>query len=91
MIQVEMAGQRVPPSIHLVPDDIRAITKELVEICVRGPNHIGGFAFGSLRNMKGWLASIGGDLDQPMRELYAYNSLLLFQFAQPFQSIVAPV
>lgn len=76
-VQIEIAGQRVPPSFALVPNDIRTMAVNLIETCGQkadksqmGSNdqYIGGFTFGSLHNMIGWLTSEDGDLDKPMRE-----------------------
>ncbi len=69
MIQVEMAGQRRPPVIELIPDHVRAVAMELIETCSREQGYVvGGFTYGSLYNMISWLSSPGGEIDKPMRE-----------------------
>lgn len=68
MIQVEMAGQRTPPTIQLIPDHVRTVARLLVETCSRETAFVGGFMFGNLHNMKGWLSSPEGEIDKPMRK-----------------------
>lgn len=68
MIQVEMAGQRRPPVIELIPDHVRAVAIELIETCSREKGYVGGFTFGSLHNMISWLSSPEGEIDKAMRE-----------------------
>ncbi|KAL8938597.1 MAG: hypothetical protein Q9216_003808, partial [Gyalolechia sp. 2 TL-2023] len=65
MVQVELAGERIPPTIRIVPDDIRRVSEYIMDTCVLGEGK-GGFATGNLHDMKGWLASEGGDLSRPM-------------------------
>lgn len=68
MIQVEMAGQRTPPTIELIPDHVREVARTLVETCNKETAYVGGFMFGNLHNLKGWLSSPEGEIDKPMRE-----------------------
>ncbi|KAL8925666.1 MAG: hypothetical protein Q9208_003349 [Pyrenodesmia sp. 3 TL-2023] len=75
MIQVEMAGQRTPSTIQLIPDHVRTVARILVETCSREKAFVGGFMFGNLHNMKGWLSSPEGEIDKPMPYYTAFPTI----------------
>ncbi|KAL8718118.1 MAG: hypothetical protein Q9225_004710 [Loekoesia sp. 1 TL-2023] len=61
-----MAGPRTPPTVDLVPDELRAMASSLINSCNIESGYIGGFATGNLYNMIQWITSQDGDLDRPM-------------------------
>ena len=69
MIQVELAGQRTPPTFQIAPNRIREMATSLLNVCDNGRTYGGGFITGSLEGMAGWLTSEFGELDEPMRML----------------------
>ncbi|KAI4127520.1 MAG: hypothetical protein LQ338_003178 [Usnochroma carphineum] len=61
-----MAGPRQPPTVTLVPNDIKAMATRVLETCTKKTSYIGGFLTSDLGGMKQWLTSSEGDLDRPM-------------------------
>lgn len=88
MVQVEMAGPRQPPTVTLVPNDIKAMATRVLETCTKKTSYIGGFLTSDLGGMKQWLTSSEGDLDRPMRE--SSLPLLFLHLASNIQSLLPP-
>ncbi|KAL8941141.1 MAG: hypothetical protein Q9211_001948 [Gyalolechia sp. 1 TL-2023] len=88
MVQVEMAGPRIPPVVHLVPDDIRVVSSYIIETCaLEGGGPLGGFGTGNIREMEQWLATLEGDLDKPMPYYTAFPTIT---FSNPFPDYFSP-
>ncbi|KAI4172118.1 MAG: hypothetical protein LQ343_003766 [Gyalolechia ehrenbergii] len=88
MVQVEMAGKRTPPTVRLVPDDIRRVAAYIIETCALergGPT--GGFGTGNLEDMKQWLATDGISLDH---SIPYYTSFPTITFSNPFPEYFSP-
>lgn len=68
MVQVEVAGERIPPVIRLVPDEVRTVASYIIEKCaLESGGPYGGFGTGNLGKIKEWIVSPEGDLDKPQR------------------------
>ncbi|KAL8796583.1 MAG: hypothetical protein Q9182_007338 [Xanthomendoza sp. 2 TL-2023] len=69
MVQIEIAGPRVPKTFPIVPDTIRLIATYLLEgACHKDDSYGGGFITGDLNDLVQWLISPEGELDKPMRK-----------------------
>ena len=77
MVQIDVAGPRVPRTFDIAPDDIRNMANELLEECVYGTLHTGGFATSNLQVMNNWITAEETKLDRPFRmsHLIHYFSL----------------
>lgn len=87
MVQVEMAGKRTPPTVRLVPDDIRRVAAYIIETCALergGPT--GGFGTGNLEDMKQWLATDGISLDHSIRKSSTSERPFHFRKAEQLSS-----
>ena len=67
MVQVEIAGPRLPRTFDIAPDDIRIIANQVLNDCVYGPFNIGGFATSDLQVMTNWITAEETRLDRPFR------------------------
>ena len=67
MVQVDVAGPRVPRTFDMAPDDIRNMANEVLEECVYGALYIGGFATSDLQVMNNWITAEETKLDRPFR------------------------
>ena len=67
MIQVEVAGPRLPQTFTIAPDDIRHLANEVLEECVYGALYIGGFKTSDLQVMQNWITAGETRLDRPFR------------------------
>ncbi|KAL8930018.1 MAG: hypothetical protein Q9172_000250 [Xanthocarpia lactea] len=76
MIQVELAGQRTPPTFQVSPNKIREMATSLLNVCDNGKTYGGGFITGSLEGMAGWLTSQFGELNASMRMLQLLSIIL---------------
>lgn len=65
MVQVDVAGPRLPGTFDFIPGDIRHMAETVVGECVNGPNKIGGFATSDLQTVNGWITVPETSLDQP--------------------------
>lgn len=81
MIQVEVAGPRNPPSIELIPDEVRDLAKRVKGKCIEGTDHFGGFITADMSAMKNWVVNAETDLNDYYRKYHptSYNSLALTQ------------
>lgn len=68
MIQVDIAGPRLPSSFSIPPDQIRFIASGVMNECVTGPHEIGGFATSDLEFMSFWITNKDTKLEEPFRE-----------------------
>ncbi|KAL8725966.1 MAG: hypothetical protein Q9181_006225 [Wetmoreana brouardii] len=66
MVQIEMAGQRIPSTVILVPDKLKRMATRVLGTCVKQTSYIGGFVTGDLYGVKQWITAPEGDLDKPM-------------------------
>lgn len=58
MIQVEMAGPRVPPTFEIAPDEIRNLAEWVFSQCVTSDEYFsGGFLTSDMYYMKDWITS----------------------------------
>ncbi|KAL8911936.1 MAG: hypothetical protein Q9171_002978 [Xanthocarpia ochracea] len=87
MIQVELAGERTPPTFQVAPNQIREMATSLLNVCDNGKTYGGGFITGSLEGMAGWLTSQFGELDAPMPH---YTSFLTVTLSNPFPFYISP-
>ncbi len=67
MVQVEMAGPRLPQTYDIIPNDIRDLAGVVLNECITGPSKIGGFATSDLQVMRGWITAEETNLDRPFR------------------------
>ena len=67
MIQIDLAGPRLPRTYDIIPDDIRHMADVVLNSCVTGPSKIGGFATSDLQVMNGWITAEETNLDRPFR------------------------
>ena len=67
MVQVDVAGPRLPRTFDIAPDDIRHMASELLNECVYGAFNIGGFATSNLQVMENWITAEETKLDRPFR------------------------
>lgn len=67
MIQVDIAGPRLPSSFSIPPDQIRFIASGAMSECVTGPSEIGGFATSDLGFMSFWITNEETKLEEPFR------------------------
>lgn len=67
MIQVDLAGPRLPQTYDVIPDDIRHLADVVLNSCVNGPFQVGGFATLDLQVMSGWITAEETKLDRPYR------------------------
>ena len=67
MIQIDLAGPRLPQTYSFIPDNIRLMADEVLNSCVTGPFEIGGFATSDLQVMNGWITAEETRLDRPFR------------------------
>ena len=67
MVQVDMAGPRLPQTYTIIPDDVGRMASEVLSSCVTGPFEVGGFATSDLQVMNGWLTAEETRLDRPFR------------------------
>lgn len=68
MIQVDIAGPRLPSSFSIPPDQIRFIASGVMSECVTGPHEIGGFATSDLEFMSFWITNKETKLEEPFRK-----------------------
>ena len=67
MIQIDVAGPRLPQTFSIDPDTIRHMADEVLNECVTGPSATGGFATSDLQVMKNWIVAEETKLDRPFR------------------------
>ena len=67
MIQVDVAGPRLPRTFDIAPDDIRNMANEVLNGCVYATPYIGGFATSDLSVMNNWITAEETKLDRPFR------------------------
>ena len=67
MVQVDMAGPRLPRTYDFTPDDIRHLADVVLQSCVTGIFNTGGFATSDLQVMNGWITAEETKLDRPFR------------------------
>ncbi|KAL8811925.1 MAG: hypothetical protein Q9200_001423 [Gallowayella weberi] len=88
MIQIEIAGPRVPKTFEVVPDQLRAMAAYLLDdACHKEGSYGGGFITGDLNPMTQWLISPEGDLDRPMPLSTAFLTLSV---TTPFSEYISP-
>ena len=79
MVQIDVAGPRLPATFEIKPDDIRQMAAEVLQECVSGPSKIGGFATSSLDIMDNWLTASMTSFQLPFR-MSLIHERLLFHF-----------
>ena len=67
MVQVDLAGPRLPQTYKIIPDDVIYMANQVLSSCVTGPFEIGGFATSDLQVMNAWLTAAKASLDLPFR------------------------
>lgn len=67
MVQVDVAGPRLPRTFDISPNDIREMATEVLDGCVNGPFNIGGFATSNLQVMENWITAEETKFDRPFR------------------------
>lgn len=77
MIQVDVAGPRLPRTYDIIPDEIRHLADEVLNSCVTGPFEIGGFATTDLQVMNGWITAEETELDKPFPTSTAFLTVTL--------------
>ncbi|KAL8831720.1 MAG: hypothetical protein Q9170_005182 [Blastenia crenularia] len=87
MIQIEMAGQRTPPTVELVPDELRALASYVTDVCLAKNGYTGGFVTGNLNDMKGWLTSPDGEI---YRAMPYYTSFPTISISNPYPEYYSP-
>ena len=74
MVQVDLAGPRLPQTYQIIPDDVIYMANQVLSSCVSGPFEIGGFATSDLQVMNGWLTAAKTSLDLPFRTFHLIPS-----------------
>ncbi|CAF9930722.1 MAG: hypothetical protein ALECFALPRED_004714 [Alectoria fallacina] len=77
MVQVDVAGPRLPRTYDIIPDDIRYLADQVLNSCVNGPFDIGGFATSDLQVMDGWITAEETNLDRPFPTSTAFLTVTL--------------
>lgn len=67
MVQVDVAGPRLPRTFDIAPNDIRNMANEVLDTCVYGAFNNGGFATSNLQVMENWITAEETKLDRPFR------------------------
>ncbi|CAF9918428.1 hypothetical protein IMSHALPRED_004304 [Imshaugia aleurites] len=67
MVQIDVAGPRLPRTFDITPNDIRLLADQVLSSCVTGSFEIGGFATSDLQVMDGWITAEETKLDRPFR------------------------
>ena len=67
MVQIDLAGPRLPRTYDIIPDDIRHLADEVLNSCVTGPFEVGGFATSDLQVLTNWITAEETVLDRPFR------------------------
>ena len=67
MIQIDVAGPRLPQTYDFIPDDIRHMADVVLNECVTGPFNVGGFATSDLQVMRNWITAEETILDRRFR------------------------
>lgn len=67
MVQIDMAGPRLPMTYTFIPDEIHYLANIVLNSCVTGPFEIGGFATSDLQVMSNWITAEETKLDRPFR------------------------
>ena len=67
MIQIDIAGPRLPQTFSIPPDDIRHMASGVMNECVTGPSEIGGFATSDLEFLTFWITNPENKLEDPFR------------------------
>ena len=67
MVQVDVAGPRLPRTFDIAPDDLRNLANEVLDQCVYGTLNVGGFATSDLQVMNNWITAEETKLDRPFR------------------------
>ena len=70
MVQVDVAGPRLPRTFDIAPDDIRNMANVVLDECVYSALSIGGFATSDLQVMTNWITAEETKLDRPFRMLH---------------------
>ena len=68
MIQVELAGQRLPKTFEFVPDDIINMAQKIQSSCTEAGTSYGGFVTDDMEIMKHWIVSFESWLSRPFRK-----------------------
>lgn len=68
MIQVELAGPRLPPTFEFVPNEIRSMAQEVLSECAHGKHYEGGFVASDMQVIRNWIFAEETRLDNPFRE-----------------------
>lgn len=79
MIQVEMAGPRVPSTFDIAPDEIRNLANLVFIQCGKGEDPTGGFLTTDMSYMKQWITSEEFAFETPYRK-YFQCSFAYFKF-----------
>ncbi|KAM0805562.1 hypothetical protein BDR22DRAFT_884552 [Usnea florida] len=79
MVQVDLAGPRLPQTYNIIPDDIGHMASQVLSSCVTGPSEVGGFATSDLQVMNGWLTNAETRLDRPFPTSTAFLTVTITQ------------
>lgn len=77
MVQVDVAGPRLPLTYDIAPDYIRHLADEVLNSCIKGPFEVGGFATSDLQVMSGWITAEETKLDRPFPTSTAFLTVTL--------------
>ena len=79
MVQIDVAGPRLPRTFDITPDDVRYMADVVLNSCVTGPFEIGGFATSDLQVMSGWITAEETKLDRPFRTFHSIFHPTIFR------------
>ncbi|KAL9132388.1 MAG: hypothetical protein Q9175_006438 [Cornicularia normoerica] len=77
MVQIDLAGPRLPRTYDIIPDDVRHLADVVLNSCVTGPFEVGGFATSDLQVMSGWITAEETKLDRPFPTSTAFLTVTL--------------
>lgn len=79
MVQVDLAGPRLPQTYNIIPNDVAYMANQVLSSCVTGPFETGGFATSDLQVMDNWLTEPKTSLDGPFPISTAFLTVTITQ------------
>lgn len=86
MIQVELAGPRLPTTFEFIPNDIIEMAQRIQGECVQGSTYFGGFMTSDMAVLKSWIVSAESELSKPFRRFSNHPRLIRKRQRDLFQS-----
>lgn len=68
MIQVELAGPRLPKTFEFVPNNVIDMANRIQGTCVQGISYYGGFLTADFPVLRNWIINAETDLNKAFRK-----------------------